>query len=79
VAALVLLTSLMALVYVWRVIETAYLQPPVPGKEPVREAPLSLLIPTWALVLGNLYFGIDASLTTGVASRAAEILLGGAP
>ena len=38
----------------------------------IREAPLSLLIPTWILVLANFYFGIDASLTAGVATRAAE-------
>ena len=68
----------MALVYIWRVVEVAYFQ----GSEDevkVREAPLSLLAPTCALVLANIYFGLDARLTSGVATRAAEVLLGVGP
>ncbi len=78
VAVLVLLTSLMAVIYIWRVVEAAYFQEPSrrSAAREAREAPLSLLVPTWALVLANIYFGIDARLTAGVASRAAEILLG---
>ena len=78
VAGVVLLGSLLAVVYVWRVVEVAYFSEPSPEAE-IREAPLGLLVPTWALVLANLYFGIDASLTAGVATRAAEVLLGGLP
>jgi multicomponent Na+:H+ antiporter subunit D len=78
VAGLVLLGSLMALVYIWRVVEVAYFRDFV-GELEVKEAPASLLIPTWALVLANLYFGIDATLTTGVAGRAAQLLLGVSP
>jgi multicomponent Na+:H+ antiporter subunit D len=76
VAGLVLMTSLMAVIYIWRVVESAYFRPPLGGRESAKEAPLGLLLPTWALILANLYFGIDASLTSGVASRAAEALLG---
>src|SRR5690606_7721128 len=78
IAALVLLTSLMALVYIWRVVEAAYFQNgPEPGSaSAVREAPLSLLVPTWVLVAVNIYFGIDASFTVEIAGRAAEALLG---
>jgi len=74
VAALVLITSLMAVIYIWRVVEAAYFHP-APEGSTVREAPLMLLIPTWTLVLANLYFGIDASLTIEVAGRAAASLL----
>ena len=31
---------------------------------------------TWLLILANIYFGTDASLTAGVATRAAELLMG---
>ena len=31
----------------------------------------------WVLVLANIYFGIDAELTTSVAGRVAETFLGG--
>jgi len=75
VAIVVLAGSLLAVVYVWKVVEVAYFRPPAPDVH-IREAPLSLLVPTWALVLANLYFGINAKLTTGVATQAAQLLLG---
>ena len=78
VAVVVLIGSLIALVYVWKVVEVAYFRRPEPDAA-IREAPLSMLVPTWALVLANFYFGIDASLTAGVATRAAEALLGVMP
>ena len=74
-ALVVLLGSLIAVAYVWKVVEAAYFRPAPAGRETV-EAPLGLLIPTWTLVAANFYFGIDASFTTGVAVRAAELLLG---
>ena len=75
VAVVVLLGSLLAVVYVWKVVEVAYFRD-VDSDAGITEAPLSLLIPTWALVVLNFWFGIDASATTGVAQRAAELLLG---
>jgi multicomponent Na+:H+ antiporter subunit D len=79
VAALVLTTSLMAVVYIWRVVEAAYFQD-FPGEEgAVVEAPYALLIPTWALIVVNFYFGIDATFTSGVAGSAARTLMGLSP
>ena len=78
VAVLVLITSVMALVYVWRVVEVAYFRE-FPHDEDTQEAPLSLLIPTWVLVLANVWFGIDARTTVGSAERAAEVLMGVMP
>ncbi|MEX2571885.1 MAG: monovalent cation/H+ antiporter subunit D family protein [Gemmatimonadota bacterium] len=76
VAVLIVFSSLLAVVYIWRVVEAAYFLPAPEGRGVIREAPLSLLIPTWTLILANLYFGIDATLTAGVAGRAAAALLG---
>ena len=78
VAAVVLGGSLLAVVYVWRVVEVAYFHDYV-GDLELREAPLSLLVPTWALVVANFYFGIDATFTSDVARGAAEVLLGVGP
>ncbi len=78
VAAVVLVGSLLAVVYVWKVVEVAYFRT-ASAEAGIREAPLSLLVPTWALVLANLYFGLDANLTAGVATRAAALLIGGLP
>ena len=36
-----------------------------------------LLLPLWGLILANLYFGIDTSLSVSVAMQAADWLLGG--
>ncbi|MFQ5773515.1 MAG: monovalent cation/H+ antiporter subunit D family protein [Kiloniellaceae bacterium] len=78
-AAVVLAGSLLALLYVWRVVEVAYLRPAPEGGESAaaREAPLSMLVPTWILIGASVYFGIDTSLTLGVAREAARFLLGG--
>ena len=75
VAGVVLLGSLLALMYVWKVVEVAYFRE-VDPELGISEAPLSLLAPTWVLVLGNLYFGINASDGVCVATRAAEMFLG---
>ncbi|MCW8908065.1 MAG: monovalent cation/H+ antiporter subunit D family protein [Sedimenticola sp.] len=78
-AALVLVTSLIALVYMWRVVETSYFQPRPAGAVIAGEAPLSLIAPTWLLVLANLYFGIDTGFTIDLAGSAAAALIGGEP
>jgi multicomponent Na+:H+ antiporter subunit D len=76
VAVLVLLSSLLALVYVWRVVEVAYFQQPSERAAEAREAPLAMLIPTWVLMGATVVFGLWTSLSVGVARRAAQLLLG---
>ena len=78
-AALIVASSLLAVIYVWRVIEVAYFKEPPPGLTERKEAPLSLLVPTWVLVAMNVYFGIETSLTVGVAEHAARTLMGVSP
>ena len=78
-AVLVVGGSLLAVIYIWRVVEVAYFHAPSEPKDDVREAPLLLLIPTWALILANIYFGVDTDLTVGVVHRAAELLMGVSP
>jgi len=74
-AVLVLVSSLLALVYVWRVVELCYFREPSPQLAQAREAPLSMLIPAWLLVAACIYFGLDTAATVGGASRAAQALL----
>jgi len=69
--------SLLAVIYVWRVIEVVWFRPANPQLAGYGEAPLSLLWPTWGLALANLYFGINSDLTTGTAEAAAAALFGG--
>lgn len=79
VAVLVLLASLLAVIYIWRVVEVAYFQKPAAEDVPAVEAPLSMLIPMWVLVGATLYFGVSSSFTSGVARRGAELLVGVGP
>jgi multicomponent Na+:H+ antiporter subunit D len=76
VAVLVLVGSLLALVYVWKLVEVAYFEPVPEGAAPVREAPWSMLVPIWLLVGANLYFGIHTEVTVGLATQAAHELIG---
>jgi multicomponent Na+:H+ antiporter subunit D len=76
VAVLILLSSLLALVYIWRVVEVAYFKQPDEDAGEVEEAPASLLVPTWLLIAATLFFGIFTSFSVGVAGAAARMLLG---
>ncbi|MFQ5994382.1 MAG: monovalent cation/H+ antiporter subunit D family protein [Acidiferrobacterales bacterium] len=76
VAVLVLIGSLLAVVYMWRIVEAAFFRPVPKGITRSQEVPLALLVPTWILIVANVYFGIDTDLTVGVAQRAAAWLMG---
>lgn len=76
IVAIVLTGSLIAIIYIWKVVEVAYFKPLAKENREIQEAPVSLLIPTWLLIAANIYFGVNASLTTEVAGRAAKTLIG---
>ena len=77
VAFLIVATSLLALAYVWRVVEVAYLRPKPDDAEPLAEAPASMLLPVWSLILANVFFGLNTGLSVGAARQAAQNLIGG--
>jgi multicomponent Na+:H+ antiporter subunit D len=79
IAFLIVGSSLIAVIYVWRIVEVAYLTPPPAGAKPVSEAPLSMLLPMWVLALACIYFGLDAELTATIGRTVAEALITGAP
>lgn len=84
IVAVILLGSLLAVAYVWKLVEVMYFKRPSEPDQPapqaalVKEAPLLLLIPTWVLVLANIYFGFSTELTVGVAEQAVSMLIPGA-
>jgi multicomponent Na+:H+ antiporter subunit D len=77
-AILVVMSSLLAVIYVWRVVEAAYLSD-APDNPKGDRAPFSMLIPLWVLIAVNVYFGVNAELTTTLAAQAATHLVGIAP
>ncbi|MDP8931205.1 MAG: monovalent cation/H+ antiporter subunit D family protein [Actinomycetota bacterium] len=74
----VLLSSLLALVYVGRVVEIAVFREPA-GTPPLRRPPPSMIAMTWLLVVVSLYFGVSPVLPATLAADAAASLLGGSP
>jgi multicomponent Na+:H+ antiporter subunit D len=79
VALVILASGLLALIYVWRIVEAAYFRPSPDGATGIREAPLSMLIPLGILSAACIVFGIDATATMDLAFAAARSLLGIAP
>ena len=80
VVGLVLIGSLLAVVYVWKLVEVAYFQTPDDSEEgAIQEAPFAILLPTWLLVIANIYFGVHTDFTVTVSDIAVRVLFGGAP
>lgn len=81
IVAVILIGSMLAVIYVWKLIEVLYFKPVNESAQsnPVKEAPLMLLIPTWILVIANVYFGINTELTVGTAEQAVKFLIPGVP
>ncbi|MFT7404156.1 monovalent cation/H+ antiporter subunit D family protein [Zhongshania sp.] len=76
-AMLIVMGSLLALAYIWRVVERLYFKESEAGA-PTGEAPLMMLIPLWLLISANVYFGIDTRLPIEITAEAARSLLEGA-
>lgn len=79
-AAMILASSLMATVYIGRVVEIMIFRKPrlaTPESSGTREAPLMMLIPLWGLIAISIFFGIFGSETLSIAASGAERLLDG--
>jgi multicomponent Na+:H+ antiporter subunit D len=72
----ILVSSLIAVAYVWRLVEAAYLRaPPAPAMR--AEAPPAMLAAGLAMAVLCVYFGFETSFSVGSASEAAALLLRG--
>lgn len=76
-ALVVLLGGVLALIYIWRLVEIIWLTKPDDPDEQLEEAPLTMLIPMWILIGASILFGIDAGWTASSAKAAATLLLNG--
>jgi multicomponent Na+:H+ antiporter subunit D len=77
VVFLIVASSLIALVYVGRVLEVAWLREPSAAIADASDPPLSMLLPIILLAAVTIYFGFDTEWTAGIANTAAKGLLGG--
>jgi multicomponent Na+:H+ antiporter subunit D len=76
VVGVILASSLIAVAYVWRVVEAAYLRMPATPQTRT-EAPPAMLAAGLAMVVLCVYFGFETSFSVGGASDAAALLLRG--
>ena len=71
-------SSLIALVYLGRVMEAVWFREPTSRAViAASDPPLSMLVPLVALAVAIIYFGFDTRLTAGVAGQATEFLING--
>ena len=71
----IVVSSLLALGYLWRVLEPAYFGTPLETSGPGGEAPLGPLLVLWLAALANVYFGLAPDLPLSLAGNAASLLL----
>jgi multicomponent Na+:H+ antiporter subunit D len=77
-AAVVLLSSLLALAYVWRFVECAYFREPPAGAPAPGEAPASMTGTALVLTAAVVAMGLHGTPVLHAAERAAAALMGGA-
>ncbi len=75
IALMVLLSSLLAVAYVWRVVEVAYFKPA--NSDVATGDPPSIMIPAWVLTSAVVFFGFFPQLPLSLSDAAAAVLMGG--
>lgn len=73
----ILATSLLAVVYIGRVVEIAWFREPSALAAKASDPPLSMLVPLLLLAAGTIYLGIDTEASAAIARKAAQMLVGG--
>ena len=74
IIVVIVISSLMAVVYVWRVVEAAAFGEPAPGQDTLAVAP-TLVIIVWITAAANLVFGLVPELPLSLAREASLSLL----
>ncbi len=77
IVLLIMASSMIAFVYVWRVLEVVWLREPSPEVAAAKDPPASMAVPMVLLTLATVYFGFETRLTAGVGGAAAQALLRG--
>jgi multicomponent Na+:H+ antiporter subunit D len=75
ITVVIILCSLLALMYVWRVIEALYFGHLDEQYDQVVEAPASMVIPLWLMVGVIIWLGVDTRYSVGVAETIAHTLM----
>jgi len=76
IAVAIMMSSLLAVIYVWRVVEVFYFREPQASVLQATEAPARMLVPAWMMVSLTVVLGLYTPWSAGIASKAAALLLG---
>ncbi|MEE8438666.1 MAG: monovalent cation/H+ antiporter subunit D family protein [Micropepsaceae bacterium] len=77
IVGLIVGSSIISVVYIGRILEAVWLREPSVETEKAKDPPLSMLVPLIVLAAATIYLGLDTRATVGIASMAAEALVGG--
>lgn len=75
ITGIVVVSSLLALIYIWRVVEALYFGHQQEKYDQVVEAPASMVIPLWIMAGAIIWLGIDTRFTVGVADMIVPMLI----
>ena len=70
-AIIIVFSSVLAVIYMGRILEAVFFQAPANPRKVRKEAPLLILVPLWVLALANVWVGINASVPVSMARDAA--------
>ncbi|MGE3917816.1 MAG: proton-conducting transporter membrane subunit, partial [Hyphomicrobiaceae bacterium] len=74
---LILASSMIAVVYIGRVVEVAWFREPTGAAALAKDPPWSMLAPLLLLAAATVYLGIDTEASASIARKVAEGLIGG--
>lgn len=76
-AMVIVASSILAVVYVGRVLQAVFFLPPANPRKVRQEAPLLLLVPLWVLTIATLWIGVNSTGVIALTDAAAEAALSG--
>ena len=81
IAVVILVSSLLAAVYMWRVVSAAFFTEARPDtvQAHAHEAHWTMVAPVVVLAFANVWFGVETSFSVGFAEMASAVLFGASP
>lgn len=72
---IIVLSSMLALIYIWRVVEALYFGQHNEAYDEVTEAPASMVIPLWIMAAAVIWMGLDSRFDAGLAEAIVQSLM----
>ncbi len=76
-AGIIVVSSLLAVIYIGRVVEVAWFREPGDALKAIKDVPPEMMMVTWVLAAATIWFGFATNISAGVAAEAARVLLAG--